>query len=295
MSTDGGLTFPIVLASNTPNDGAEVVTAPFVSVKNCRILIEPTENVFYALNSTPFAVGYKVENTCDSYPFSTPYAIPESFTYAERTIVVPDTASEIEDVNVNVSFTHQFISDVQIELVSPKGTTVRLFDKSCVGTNSSLALTFDDMGAALSCGVMTSQTVVPAGVLGAFNGENPQGTWKLRFRDTGEGDTGTITAASIQICSSTYAVLEVPAYEIKNFMLYPNPTKGAFTILFKSLGKEDIQVYITDMAGRKIYQTSYKNKGDVNEVVQLPNLMAGTYIVTISDGAGKGNSKIIVQ
>ncbi|HSD08116.1 reprolysin-like metallopeptidase [Flavobacterium sp.] len=294
MSIDGGLTFPIFLATNTPNDGSEVVSAPAIAAKNCRILIEPTDNVFFALNSAPFALGYKVETSCASYDFAAPYPIPESLT-AEKTIVVPATDSEITDVNFNISFTHTYISDVQIELVSPKGTTVKLFDRSCDGVNGSLILKYDDLGGSLTCGSTISQTVAPVDLLAAFNGENPQGTWKLRFRDTGVGDTGTITAASIEICSGAYVTMAIPEYEIKDFMLYPNPNKGNFTILFTSHDKEDIHVFVNDMLGKKVYDKKFKNTGNINEIIQLSNVTQGTYIVTVEDGGQKGVSKIIVK
>jgi hypothetical protein len=42
----------ILLASNTPNDGSEAIIVPNVTAKNCRILIEPVGNIYYAVNST---------------------------------------------------------------------------------------------------------------------------------------------------------------------------------------------------------------------------------------------------
>jgi len=295
LSTDGGLTFPTILAANTPNDGSEIIIAPLVAAKNCRILIEPVGNVFYAVNSVPFSLGYKVETACNSYTYSAPFAIPESETFDEKTIVVPAMDSQITDVNFNVSFTHTYISDVQIQVVSPQGTTVELFDKSCGATSTSLALTYDDLGGALSCGVTTAQTVIPASVLSAFNGENPQGTWKLRFRDVGQDDKGTINSASIQICSSTYVPLGNPTYEIDNFMLYPNPNNGNFTILFTSPDKEDIRIFVCDMTGKTVYDRKFKNKGEFNEIIELGNVTVGTYIVTVEDGGRKGFSKVIVK
>ncbi|WP_348823685.1 zinc-dependent metalloprotease [Flavobacterium aestuarii] len=295
LSTDGGLTFPIVLASNTPNDGSELIMAPMTAAKNCRILIEPAGNVFYAVNSAPFSLGYSVETTCNMYGFSPPYAIPESNTYAEKTIEVPAVNGEITDVNFNLSFNHTYMSDVQIDIISPNGTIVKLFDKSCGGINGSVVLTYDDLGGELSCGKISSQTVYPASVLSVFNGENPQGTWKLRFRDTGVGDSGTITAASIQICSSTYASLSVASNEINNFVLFPNLNKGNFTVLFKSTNNSDIRVFVCDMLGRTIYDKKFKNTHDINQSVQLNNVGKGTYIVTVEDGDRKGVSKIIVN
>jgi len=296
LSIDGGLTFPIILAANTPNDGSEVVAAPDTAAKNCRILIEPTDNIFYALNSIPFALGYQLKTACNSYAFSGSVAIPDNtVSYTEQTIEVPASTAEIADVNFNVNFTHAYISDVQIEVVSPKGTTVKLFDKSCGASNTSLNLTYDDLGGSLNCGITASQTVVPAEVLAAFNGEDPQGIWKLRFRDTGLKDTGTINSASIQICTTTYSALDIPKYEISNFMYYPNPNKGSFTILFTSPDKMDVQVIVNDLSGKKVYDKMFKNNGSFNEIVQLGNVGKGVYIVTVKDGGRKGVSKIIVE
>ena len=59
LSIDGGATFPYILASNVVNDGSEVITVPSIptAASNCRILIEPTGNVYYAVNSKGFAIA----------------------------------------------------------------------------------------------------------------------------------------------------------------------------------------------------------------------------------------------
>ncbi|TRX34111.1 T9SS type A sorting domain-containing protein [Flavobacterium sp. ZT3R18] len=296
LSTDGGLTFPILLAGNTSNDGSEVIIAPTTTAKNCRILIEPTGNIYYAVNSVPFAINYAVTTSCNTYTFAAPYPIPDfQAAYTEKTIVVPATSSEITDVNFNVGFTHTYIGDVQIEVVSPSGTIVKLVDKSCGATNSSLVLAYDDLGEALTCGTTTSQTVVPVGIMSTFNGENPQGTWKLRFRDAGQGNTGTINTASIQICTSSYTRLATSSFEIKDFVLYPNPNKGNFTVRFTSANTTGVAVVVNDMLGRKIYENKFENKGDFNENIQLKNVTAGIYLVSIIDGNRKGVCKIIIE
>jgi subtilisin-like proprotein convertase family protein len=295
LSTDGGLTFPTILAGNTPNDGSEVIIVPATTAKNCRILIEPMANIYYAVNSVPFAINYAVTTSCNAYTFAAPYPIPESQTYAERIIVVPATSSEITDVNFNVGFAHTYIGDVEIEVVSPNGTVVKLFDKSCGATDSSLLLTYDDLGGALTCGTITSQAVAPNAFLSVFNGENPQGNWKLRYRDTGQGNTGTINSASITICSGSYTRLATPSFEIKDFVLYPNPNKGSFTVRFTSTNTTGVMVVVNDMLGRKIYDNKFENNGDFNENIQLKNVTAGVYLVSVIDGDRKGVSKIVIE
>jgi subtilisin-like proprotein convertase family protein len=296
LSTDGGLTFPIYLATNTPNDGSEVITVPATTAKNCRVLIEPTANIYYAVNSVPFAINYAVTTSCSAYTFAAPYPIPDAqTTYTEKTIIVPATSSEITDVNFNVGFTHAYLGDVEIEVVSPKGTVVKLFDKSCGDIDSSLVLTYDDLGGVLTCNETSSQTIVPKGFLSAFNGENPQGAWKLRFRDTGQGDTGIINTASMQICSSSYTILAAPSFEINDFVLYPNPNKGNFTVRFASANTAGVVVVVNDMLGRKIYENKFENNGNFNENIQLKNVTAGVYLVSVIDGNRKGVSKIVIE
>jgi subtilisin-like proprotein convertase family protein len=297
LSTDGGLTFPIVLASNTPNDGVETVTAPTSLAENCRILIEPTANIFYAVNKFPFAIGYTVATTCASYVFngSFPMPIPESAVYAEKIIEVPQTAGKVSDVNVDLGFTHSFLSDVQIDLVSPKGTIVKLFNGECGDVNSHLLLHYDDLGSILSCGQTSLQSVVPSEVLSAFNGENAQGVWKIRARDIYKGDTGVLDSASIEICTKEHALI-TPGQLGTQLFYYANPSDGNFTIQFTSNENNGlVNVAIYDLNGKQVFQKEYANKLFFKQDIQLQGVTAGVYIMTVSDNTRKDVAKIIVN
>ncbi len=56
MSTDSGVTFSTVLASNVPNDGSEVVTLPNVTVGQVRFMVEPTNNIFFDINNANLSI-----------------------------------------------------------------------------------------------------------------------------------------------------------------------------------------------------------------------------------------------
>ncbi|QSS97421.1 reprolysin-like metallopeptidase [Psychroflexus sp. ALD_RP9] len=56
LSTDGGLTFDQILSENTPNDGSEFVDIPNIDASNCRIMIQPVNNIYFAVNTSPFSI-----------------------------------------------------------------------------------------------------------------------------------------------------------------------------------------------------------------------------------------------
>jgi subtilisin-like proprotein convertase family protein len=295
LSTDGGLTFPITLASNTPNDGSENITVPIITSTNCRLLIEPTANIFYAVNSKVFAVGYSVTSECNTYTFSTPVSIPDnSLTKTTRTITVPSTSSTIADVNVAVGIQHTFMADVQIEIVSPQGTTVILQKFTC--GNNNLNAIYDDSGAALNCSLTTSQNAIPFQSLSAFNGQDPANTWTLKFFDKSPGDTGTLNSASITICTKTFTALSTNNLNLSNFALYPNPSKGQFNIQFSSTSENDVKISVHDLLGRKVFENKYNKTGsEFNENIQLKNVTSGVYLLTIVDGDRKEEKKIMIE
>jgi subtilisin-like proprotein convertase family protein len=295
LSTDGGVTFPTDLATSTPNDGSQTIIAPNVTASNCRILIEPTANIYYAVNSTPFAIGYSVVTACNTYTFpETPFAIPEQAAYTTKTISSPASTTVMSDVNLSLGLTHTYLSDVQIDVVSPQGTTVKLFERSCGASNSSLLLNYDDLGGVLSCGTTTAQTVAPFESLSAFNGQNPQGIWTLRVRDDFKDDTGTLDSASITICTKTYTI-SAPIVETRDLTVYSNPNNGNFNIQFSSNFASDIQVLVHDLLGRKVYEENFKKSELFNENIQLENVQPGVYFVTVMNGIRVGVKKIIVN
>jgi hypothetical protein len=56
LSTDGGYTYPYVLAASTANDGSEVVTLPNVGTVKARIKVEAAENIFFDVSNANFAI-----------------------------------------------------------------------------------------------------------------------------------------------------------------------------------------------------------------------------------------------
>lgn len=213
LSTDGGLTYPTTLLANTPNDGTEAVTMPNILATKCRILIEPTGNDFYAINTNNFAIGYTVTEVCTNYTVTPNFTIPES----EVTVDVPITVNdnyEITDVNVTTSITHPRRSQLRVTL---RKASQSVYDErflfkggSCGNAITNLNGTFDDESAtAAACGTTNNfGNMKPYDPITSFDGLNCNGVWYLGIRDaTVDANDGTLASYTLTICRYDYTLI----------------------------------------------------------------------------------------
>ncbi|MEC4003304.1 zinc-dependent metalloprotease family protein [Flavobacterium sp. SUN052] len=297
LSTDGGLTFPTLLTpSGVPNSGTATVTAPNVTSQTCRLMVRAKENIYYAVNSTNFYIGYTITNTCNTYNYTVPFSVPDgSSTYTIKTIAVPSTSGTISDVNITVNATHPNIQNLNIAAVRPGGSLATLYNQGCA-SGANMNVTFDTQGTAMVCASPTIGSYQPstATALSAMNGATATGTWQFGFRDLVAGNAGTIDSFSIQICTQVVALAN-DNFNFENFALYPNPNDGSFNIKFNSSTDKNIEIAIYDMRGREIFNKTYQNSGLFEQNLQLNNVQAGIYLVNIQDGDKKVVKKIIVE
>ncbi|WP_218598192.1 reprolysin-like metallopeptidase [Polaribacter sp. NJDZ03] len=57
LSLDGGITYPVILKENTPNDGSENIVIPENPTTSARIMVEAVDNIFYNVNATNFTIN----------------------------------------------------------------------------------------------------------------------------------------------------------------------------------------------------------------------------------------------
>ncbi len=118
-------------------------------------------------------------------------------------IQVP-TDGEISDLNIdNLKAQHDLIKHLRVELESPEGTVVQLFEDLC-GNTQLLDISLDDEAPSpIPCPPIDGQPHIPEEALSNFNGERSAGDWKMKFIiiDT-DGQGGTFQNWNLQICSN---------------------------------------------------------------------------------------------
>jgi len=304
LSTDEGLTYDTVLASNVPNDGSHSITVPNVSAPKCRIMVEGAGNIFYNLNTSFFAIGnyaYETVEVCESYVYNfggTP--VPENASsYSAFSLEMP-ASFIMTDANISVDITHPNSGDLFYGFRHPAyagSFLIRLASQECPGS-ANPNFVFDDEGAAINCSTISNgNSVVPEDALSAVDGTNSQGNWVFYiFDSTVNGTNGTLNTVTIEVCeNSVEAVLSVEDNELDQLSIYPNPNNGEFNIEFNSKSGEAISVAVYDIRGRSIYAKNYDSVGRFNEAIQLNNAQSGVYLLTIIDGTQKVTKKIIVD
>jgi subtilisin-like proprotein convertase family protein len=292
LSTDGGETFSTVLASNTPNDGSETVTMPNIAAPFCRIMIKPTGNIYYALNFSPFSIGYTVTTTCNTYNFNTPFSIPDNgTTFTTATLSIPDDVT-ISDVNIGVNVSHTYLADLLIAVLGPGNNQVNLFERQCTN-NQNLNVVFDDNGGNIVCASPTFGTYQPAQSLSVFNGLQSAGNWIFGINDNFAQDTGTVNSFFIEICSQE-VTLSTPDFGFDDFVVYPNPNKGDFSVQFSN-ATGDVKISVHDMRGRLVYENQFGGGDAFNQNISLNEAQTGVYLLSVTDGSRKEVKRIIVE
>ncbi len=293
LSIDNGATWTMLSAA-TPNDGTEAITVPNVSATTCRILIEPTGNIYYAVNPIPFSIGY----TCNIVTLS-PNALIADGTAANvggaittSAITVP-TIGTVNNMKVTFNTNHTYNGDLVVKLAHPDGTQVTLLNRTCNNPQTSgFNVTLQDGSPIFVCTTPIAGTFAPVGLLSAFNGKPTNGNWTLSAQDMYNGDTGSIISWGVDFG----CVLANDSFEsADSFAITPNPSNGSFTIQFNATSEKGVKISINDIQGRLIYNETYNYSGLFYQFIKLNQTQTGVYFVTIQDGDKKVVKRVIIE
>tara|TARA_R110002050_G_scaffold57866_7_gene130287 strand:+ start:81361 stop:84870 length:3510 start_codon:yes stop_codon:yes gene_type:complete len=81
----------------------------------------------------------------------------------------------------------------------------------------------------------------------------------------------------------------------ENFIVFPNPNDGKFTIQLNGALNRNINVKIFDSRGHFIYEKYFEEGGDFSEDIELNSLQSGLYLLIANDGLKRSTKKIIIK
>jgi subtilisin-like proprotein convertase family protein len=181
-----------------------------------RIFSPSTPDRTLALVRPQFAPPSPPDSTTTTTNFAntTPVAIPTGPAVVTSTITVSGAGAYLWDLDLTTFITHTFAADLDITIASPAGTVVTLTTDNGAGNDNVFNGTLwdDDANPAgqvpytTNNGLATDHAytnltlaspLVPEEALGAFIGENPNGTWTLTISDDLAGDGGSLANWSL--------------------------------------------------------------------------------------------------
>lgn len=121
------------------------------------------------------------------------------------TLDIPDMGT-ITDLNVaNLAGTHTWINDLTIDIISPGGAVVNLFDQIC-GNQDNFNIGFSDQASTSNypCPPTDGFTYQPQESLTLFNNTAIEGTWTLRIKDNFNQDGGQLQSWGLRFCPSGF-------------------------------------------------------------------------------------------
>ncbi|HFC01077.1 MAG TPA: PDZ domain-containing protein [Phaeodactylibacter sp.] len=99
-----------------------------------------------------------------------------------------------------------------------------------------------------------------------------------------------------QYCCPSEVALENNKINANDLTVFPNPTRGLTELKFQTSTRGDLKIYITDVAGQRIYQHTINDfKGFYNESIDLTKYASGVYFLQMIQGENIWTEKIVLQ
>ena len=133
LSIDGGLTYPITLASNVPNNGSAIINVPSVTTTQARVMVRGAGNIFYDINDT----NITIQQT----------AFVMSTIATNTAICPPNSASYTFTYNTYLSFTENTVFSVN---GLPAGATAVFNPTIAVNDGTVVNLTINGITSAMA-------------------------------------------------------------------------------------------------------------------------------------------------
>ncbi len=130
---------------------------------------------------------------------------------------LPESLGPIIDLNITINIQHPNMGDLEIQLVSPGGTTIFLSDNRGGNGANFTDTTFDDSAGTSIVSVTAANAPFtgrfrPEQPLSMFNGNEEEGNWMLVVRDTSNDEqTGTLLSFQVNVQYPLMVVIDKTA------------------------------------------------------------------------------------
>mgnify|MGYP006277212903 CR=1 FL=1 len=161
------------------------------------------------LDNTLFLAADFAQAAGRTQPFSNPRAFPIPDATGTSTVTNGTVAStvvvsqdySINSVRVRVNLTHPTLSNLKLELSSPTGQSITLFDGQGFAGDNLVNTVFDDNSVTSVTGGVAPFTgsFKPLNPLSVLAGESSKGTWTLTVTDKVTGDSGTLNNWTLEV------------------------------------------------------------------------------------------------
>jgi subtilisin-like proprotein convertase family protein len=231
---------------------------------------------------------------------STPVAIPTGPAVVTSTVVVAGAGAYLWDLNLQTFLTHTFAADLDITLQSPAGTVVTLTTDNGAGNDNVFNGTvWDDQANpggqvpyVTNNGLVTDHAyvnlttatpLVPEEAMGAFIGENPNGTWTITISDDLAGDGGSLDSWTLEFTTFPVAPTSTTSSFTQNtpVAIPTGPAVVTSTLVVSGAGTSLCDVTLTT-------NLTHTFAADLDITLQSP---AGT-VVTLTTDNGAGNDNV---
>ena len=198
----------------------------------------------------------------------------------------------IGDIDIELDITHTYIGDLEVDVTSPSGTTVRLHDRSG-GGDDDLNMYYDEQGGDIPDG---------PGSLSDWEGEIVTGMWRMDVTDNAGSDIGSLDHWALKVASSGEECPPV-AEDVETFtdadvdavieLSGASSTGGDLDYLVTSLPSDGS---LEDMDGTPINSTPFMLAG--NELRYSPEggfIGVDMFTYKVNDGADSEEAMVTVN
>jgi len=191
--------------------------------------------------------------------------------------VTLDASNSVGSDNITVN-SYIVVDDVPTASFSANSDTthVTFLNTSMGGTNPTYLWDFGDG--------MTSTDVTPSHDYPAG------GTYIVSLTVTNDCGTETFEMTIVL----TTATNEITFLE--EFLLFPNPSDGQFTIVLKGEPKDDLHINLINIIGQYIHQEEVDfTSGQLNKTFNFDRLPVGTYIIELKSNQQVSYKKVVIE